>query len=143
MLRMNEDFRLPFFDPDYCLKVARWSSVVCVGWLLIELILLGVLEPDPRRCSKWIIHRNEPAEMHVGLLILMFTAAPAAWMCYVALRWRHFAEKMLNGILARPDLIMDHNRLFLTVCTGWALFCAIPLGLMLRTCTSVFEYLGF
>lgn len=141
---MNDDMRLPSFDPDYCFKVARWSSVACVGLLLIELILVGVLEPDPRRCSKWIIHRNEPGEVHVGFLFLMITAVPAAWMCYVTLRWQQrFLRKMFNSILDHPELIMDHNKLFLTVCTSWALFCSIPLWVMLWNCTPLFQRLGF
>jgi hypothetical protein len=140
---MNEDLKLPSFDPDYCLKVSRWASVACIGWLFVELVLLALLEPDPRRCSKWIIHRNEPAEVHVGFLVLMFTALPAAWLCFVTLRWRRFAEKMFNAILERPDLVMDHDKLVLAVLTGWSLFCSIPLWLMLRNCTPLFQRLWF
>jgi hypothetical protein len=140
---MNKDFRLPFFDPDYCLKVARCSSAVCAAWLIVELILLAVLNPDPARCANWTIHRGKSSETHVGLLILLFTAVPTAWICFIAIRWRRSSERIFNSILERPDLIINHNKLWLVVCSGWALFCFGPLWMMLSNCTTLFQRLGF
>jgi hypothetical protein len=139
---MNDDFRLHFFDPDYCLKVVRWSSGVCVGWLLVELILLALLDPPTGSCSNWTIHRGEPSEVHVGLLILAFTAVPTAWICFVSIQWWRFSEKIVNGILQGPDLIVDYNKLWLVYCSGWALFCSSPLWIMLSNCTTVLKSLG-
>ena len=95
---MNDDLRLPFFDPVYCLKVVRWSSAVCTGWLLIELILLAILNPQSGSCSGWTIYPGKPSETHIGLLVLFFTAVPTAWICSIALRWRRSSEKLFNSI---------------------------------------------
>jgi len=140
---MNENFRLPFFDPDYCLKAARWSSAVCVGWLLIELILLAALDPQSGSCSNWTIYPGRPSETHVGFLVLLFTAVPTAWICFIVIRWQRFSEKFFKSILQRPDLMMNHNKVWLVVCLGWALFCSFPLWIMLSNCTNVFRSLGF
>jgi hypothetical protein len=137
---MSSDFKLPFFDPDYCLKVARLSSAVCVALLLIELLLLAVLDPQSGNCSHWVIFPGKPSETHIGLLVLLFTALPTAWICFVSVRWQRFSEKMIKGILARPDLIMNHNKVFLVVCSGWALFCSIPLWMLVSNCTGVFGF---
>jgi hypothetical protein len=134
----NEDFKLPFFDPDYCRKVVQWSSIVCVGWLLIELILLATSNPQTESCSNWTIYPGKPSETHVGWLILLFTAVPTAWICFIAIRWRRYSEKIFNDFLQRPDLT-DSNKLFLIVCSSWALFCSSPLWLMLSNCTNVFR----
>ncbi|WP_439925442.1 hypothetical protein [Nitrobacter sp. JJSN] len=143
-LQMDEDFKVPFFDPDYCLKVVRWSSTVCVGWLLIELILLATLNPLSKSCPNWTIYPGTPSETHVGLLILLFTAVPTAWVCFIVIRWRRFSEKIFNSILQRPDLITDHpNTVWLVVCLSWTLFCSSPLWFMLSNCTNVFRSLGF
>jgi hypothetical protein len=140
---MNSDLKLPFFDPDYCLKAVRWSSAVCVAWLLTELKLLAVLNPRSGRCSDWVIFRGKPSETHVGFLVILFTALPTAWICFISVRWRRFSEKMFNAILEHADLVMDHNKVWLVVCIGWALFCSIPLWMMLSNCTGVFMLLGF
>jgi hypothetical protein len=140
---MNSDLKLPFFDPHYCLKVARWSSAVCVAWLLIELLLIAVLNPRSGSCSNWVIFRGKPSETHIGFLVLLFSALPAAWICFVTARWRRFSEKMFNGILEHADLIMDHNKVWLVVCSGWALFCSFPLCMMLSNCTGVSRLFGF
>jgi hypothetical protein len=131
---------LPYFDRDYCRKVARWSSIVCIAWLLIELTLLAALNPRSGSCSDWVIFRGEPPENHVGLFVLLFTAVPTAWICFISVRWQRSSEKMIKGILARPDLILDLNKLFLVVCSGWALFYSIPLWMMLWNCTGVFRF---
>lgn len=130
---MNEDFRLPGFDPDYCLKVARWSSVVCVGWLLIELILLAVLDLQGGTCSNWIIQTN------IWLLILLFTVAPTAWLGFNVVRWRHFSQKTYNRILKYPEYSINHDNLLLGVCISWALFCSFPLWITLAGCTTLFR----
>jgi hypothetical protein len=69
---MSSDLKLPFFDPDYCLKVARWSSAACIAWLFIELLLLAVLDPQSGSCSQWVIFPGKPSETHVGFLVLVF-----------------------------------------------------------------------
>jgi hypothetical protein len=141
---MNENLRLPFFDPDYCLKVARWSSVVCVVWLLIELALLAVVDPEKGGCSNWIIFPGGPSEINVWLLMfLLFTAAPGFWMCFIVVRWSRFSQKIYSSILERPDLNLHQNHLWLVVCTGWAMFCSLPLWFMLSNCTNLFRRFGF
>jgi hypothetical protein len=139
---VSKDFRLSFFDPDFCRRVTRWSAAACVAWLLIELILLAVHTPQPDRCSNWTIYPGKQSETHVGWLILLM-AVPTAWICFWAIRWRRFAEEVFNSILQRPELILDHNKLWLAVCSGWALICSVPLWVMLKNCTNVFESLGF
>jgi hypothetical protein len=108
---MNDDFRLPFFDPDYCLKVVRWASAVCVSWLLIELILLAVINPEKGSCSSWTIHSGKPSEVGVWFLVLFFTVVPSVWLCFTVVRWRQFSEKIYNEILERPALIINPNQL--------------------------------
>ncbi len=134
MCAMNRHFRLPFFDPDYCLKVVRWASATCLGWLLIEFVLLVFVSPKTRTCAGWTIHAGQRSEANAGLLMFIFTALPAAWICWVAFRWRRFSEKFYNSILERPELVLNHNRLWLVVCVGWTLFCSWPLWFTISNC---------
>ena len=140
---MNKRWKLPYFDPDYCLKVARWSSAVCIGWLLIEMIVLAAVNPEKSSCPGWTIFPGKASEVPAWLLVLLFTAAPSLWMCLIVGRWRHFSQKIYNGILERPDLNLHHNHLWLIVCAGWAMFCSLPLWLMLSNCTNLLRRLGF
>lgn len=140
---MNDDLKLPFFDPDFCQKVAQSASAACILWFLLELGVLAFVTPDPSRCAGWVIHQGEPSQTHVGLLIAMFTALPTAWICFNTFRWRRSAEKIYNAILAYPQYIINHNLLWLCVCVGWALFSSAPLWIMLSNCTSALQSLGF
>jgi hypothetical protein len=135
---MNEDFRLPFFDPDYCLKVARWSSAVCIAWLLLELILL-VVSPDKASCPNWTIHPGKPSEVSAQFLVLLFTVLPGAWLSFNAIRKRRFSQRIYKSILEHPELNLNYNHLLLVVCVGWALFCSWPLWFMLSNCTGFFR----
>jgi hypothetical protein len=141
---MNDDLRLPFFDPDFCLKITRWSAAACIGWLLIEVILLVAATPEKGSCSDWIIHRGEPSETPIGLLILLFTAAPTGWVSYHAfVRPRRMLERVHNSILRTPELNLNHNALLLIVLTGWALFCSAPLWFILSNCIRLFQPFGY
>lgn len=157
---MSECPKLPNFDPDYCLKVAKWTAAICLSWLLIELTILSFANPADGHCPGWTIHARNGSGSPVWLLVLMFTAAPAFWICYIVFRWEKFSRIMYDSILGidppysglmlqifrrfkpAPDAL-DNNFLFVVVSIGWSLFCTVPLWLMLTNCTDLPRYLAW
>jgi hypothetical protein len=122
--------KLPNYDPEYCGKVVKGGACVCVGLIIAELLVL------------LLVHPKEASLLWV--LAGMFTVLPALWLCNIALRWDHYyAHQTYDSIVNGPpmQLFIDTDRLKLVVVTGWCLFCAIPLFLMLGHCTSLSHYL--
>jgi len=167
MQPMSERPKLPHYDPDYCLKIARWTASVGVAVLVIEVLVLIIVDPSAGRCPGWIIHATKQSAMSLWVLIGICTALPTIWICYVVFRWDHFSQKLYDSIAGRrsstlsrlvglrgksdaevPDLnvenifLINFDRLFLEVSIGWCLFCTLPLWMMLANCTQFSRYLG-
>jgi hypothetical protein len=164
---MDDRPKLPNYDPDYCLKVARSAASVCVGITIVELLVLLFVDPHNGRCPGWTIYAQNGSATSFWVLAGMFTVLPAIWIGYVALRWKQkFSQKMYDAIAYRrpmfPHLrfgrksrldsrelnfeqifLLDANRLFLRVNIGWCLFCTFPLWLMLYDCTAFPRFLGY
>jgi len=96
---MDERPKLPHYDPDYCLKVAKRAASVCVGILVIELLVLLFVAPSNDKCPGWTIHAENGSGMPAWILAGIFTGGPTVWICYVALRWEQkFSQKVYDGI---------------------------------------------
>jgi hypothetical protein len=57
---MNDRPKLPHYDPDYCLRFAKWAAAVCVGILLVEVVGMLLVVPDEAKCLR-IIHAGNGA----------------------------------------------------------------------------------
>jgi hypothetical protein len=148
----------PNFDPDFCLRAAKWTAVSCVGWLTIELLILTLIDPSNSQCPGWFIGtRNGPISLWV--LVGMFTALPTIWICYVVLRWERFSQQIYDSAAATyrpfmtPKSLYDRykpgpvafpfNLVFVVTLVGWSLFCTAPLWMLLANCTGLLRDLGF
>jgi hypothetical protein len=139
---MNDDSQLHFFDPNRCLKTARWSLMSCVALLALEALVLAIVDPQRGSCSNWIIYQGKPSEAPVWLLMLLFTVVPTAWLCFIVLRWQKFCKRILDAMLDKPDQIVQVNLLWIVVCVLWTLFCSIPLLVALSECTILARRIG-
>jgi hypothetical protein len=158
---MNERPNLPFYDPDFCLRVAKWGAASCVGWLTIALLILTFVDPSNSRCLGWTIYTTKGAATSLWILVGMFTALPTIWICFIVLRWERFSQKIYDNAAGTyrpypnlmPQVLYDrynpdpftfpYNRVFVVVNVGWSLFCTGPLWLMLTNCTNLSRYLGY
>jgi hypothetical protein len=155
---IDERPELPNYDPDFCLKVTKWAVVSCVGWLTIELLILTLVDPSNSQCPGWFIGgKNGPISLWV--LVVMFTAIPTIWICYVVLRWERFSQQVYDSAAAsyRPFMVrkslydrytpgpvaFPFNLVFVVALVGWSLFCTGPLWMLLAGCTNLLGYLGY
>jgi hypothetical protein len=150
---MDERPYLPNYDPDFCRKVARWSAVSCVVWLIISLLILSFVDPSGSRCPGWIIYAENGSATSLWLLVGMFTALPTIWICFIALRWERFSQKVYDAAADtyepfmmpkfmydyhKPDPVtFPHNSVMVAVFLLWSLFCTSSLWIMLGNCTSL------
>jgi hypothetical protein len=171
---MDERPKLPHYDPDYCLKVAKWTASICIGILVVELLVLLLVTPDSAKCPGWTIYSKNGSAMPSWVLAGIFTGAPTAWICHVVMRWEQkFSQIMYDGIAYRdkrpkfpnlgfgrnsqlgsgglepPELnfeqifLLNADAMFLRMCIGWCLFCAIPLFWIVTSCIDATRYLGY
>jgi len=159
---MNERSKLPHYDPDYCLTIAKWTACMCVAVLVIEMLVLIIVDPSAGRCPGWIINATKQSAVSLWVLIGICTALPTIWICYVVLRWEYYAQKLyddiryprspiflrLFGRRSRSDselpdlsfeniLFLNFDVLFRDVSIGWCLFCTLPFWIMLGDCTDL------
>lgn len=152
---------LPNYDPDFCLKAAKWGAATCVAWLVCALLILTLVDPSNSRCPGWTIYAGNGQATSLWVLVGMFTALPTIWICFIVLRWKRFSQRVYdsaagtdrpfpNGIPKElydsfyPDPVtFPHNRVFAVVFVGWSLFCTSPLWLMLTNCTNLPRCLGY
>jgi hypothetical protein len=78
---MNGRPKLPHYDPDYCLKIAKWTASVCVAVLAIEMLVLMIVDPSAGRCPGWIINATKQSAVSLWVLIGICTALPTIWIC--------------------------------------------------------------
>lgn len=158
---MEERPKLPYYDPDYCLKVAKWTASICFGFLIVELLVLFVVDPSDGRCPGWTIYAKNGPVTPLWILVASLTAPLTIWICYVVFHWNYYSQKIYYSIaygrqkflfLTETDpqelninhiFLLNFNRLFLEVCIAWCLFCTFPLWLMIAVCTNIPRYLGF
>jgi hypothetical protein len=106
MQSMDQRPKLPHYDPDYCVKIAKWAASVCVGILVIELLVLLFVAPSNDKCPGWTMYSEKGSATPLPLWILagIFTGMPTIWICYVVLRWEQkFSQKMYDGIAYRDN----------------------------------------
>jgi len=141
---MNERPKLPHYDPDYCLKIAKSAASVCVGILVTELLVLPFVAPSTGKSAipSWIL---------AGIL----TGVPTIfWLCHVVLHWDQTSQRIYDSIAygrlkppfsflyARQEpepnelnfenmFLLNFNWLFLAICVLWCTLCAAPLWIIL------------
>ena len=159
MQSMDEKPLLPFYDPNFCRRVVQCAAAICFAWLAIEVGILAFIDPAQGLCPGWTIHAQNGQANSLWLMIVLFTAAPALWICFVALRWERFSQKVYDQAAGtykpfsvlpkafydahKPDpLIFPYNQVFVVTVTLWCLFCTAPLWMMLDFCTNVLRRLG-
>jgi hypothetical protein len=153
MRPMDEKPFLPFYDPNFCGRVVRLAAVVCLAWLAIEIGILTFIDPAEGKCPGWTIHAENGQATSLWLIVALFTAAPGLWICFGALRWDFFSQKIYDQAAGthetftvlpkafhdayKPDLlIFPYNQVFVVTMALWCLFCTAPLWIMLSECTS-------
>jgi hypothetical protein len=167
MQPMHEIPKLPNFDPDYCLKVAKWSALFCVSWLIVEVLILTFVDPSGSTCPGWRLPDGPSTSLWT--VVGMFTGAIAIWACVVVFRWDYFGQQMYDGITGtRPPFSISLHLLKKVfkpdpnyvediefwpkqyIHGGWiignvflCLFCASPFWIMLASCTNLPRYLGY
>jgi hypothetical protein len=153
MQSMNERPYLPNYNPDFCRKVARWASATCFVWLTILLLILILADPSNGRCPGWTIYAKNGQATSLWLLAGMFNVLPTFWICFIAVRWEWFSQKVFDTAEANyqpfmtPKLLYDsfkpdpvsfpYNQMFVVVFVFWSLFCTSPLWIMLGNCTDL------
>ena len=156
---MNGYRKLPNYDPDYCLSVAKLAALICSGILIVEVLILVFLEPS----SCPIFTKYMPGKSGASLLtiVVMCTVAPTIWICYVVYAWQLFSKKIYESIIYKSNykifglfgldnghrklrtdeiLSLDMNMFFCNLCIGWFLFCSIPLCVMITGYTDILRY---
>jgi len=102
---MDERPKLPHYDPDYCLKVAKWAASICVGILVIELLVLLFVAPNNGKCPGWTIYAENGSAISLWLLTGTLSGVPTIWICYVVVRWEQkFSQKMYDSIAYRRPI---------------------------------------
>jgi hypothetical protein len=96
---MDERPKLPHYDADFCLKIARLAACVCIGILVIELSVLLFVTSSNGKCPGWTIYSESGSATPSWVLAGIFSGVPTIWICYVVLRWEQkFSQKMYDAI---------------------------------------------
>jgi hypothetical protein len=133
----------PNYNPDYCLKIARWTAAACLAVLGVELLVLVIVDPNATRCPGWIMGPKGSA--HWLYMIGTVTGIPTLWVCFVVFQWDYFSDKVdrrwppSNWDTLDDRYLMDVDMLWLYVCIGWFLFSTIPFWGMLAICTDALD----
>ena len=100
---MDEQPKLPHYDPDYCQKVAKWAASACVAILFIELFML-LLVPPSDKCPGWTMYAETGQATYLWILAAVVTGGATIGICYVVLCWREkFSQKIYDGIAYRDN----------------------------------------
>ena len=144
---MNETQQLLDFDPDFCRRIAKRGAVICMSLLAIAVSLLVLFDPGGSQCPGWTMYDKDGQGTSLWVIVGLFTALPALWICFVALRWKRISQLIYDGAaggytrfleskgcldeIKRPTVTLPFNPLFVLIVMGWCLFCTIPLWMML------------
>jgi hypothetical protein len=137
------------FNPSYCRKVIRSGAVACA--IVILPAVIGLLI-QPAQCTGWLAtERNGFATLTSFYIVTSMAALAALWLCFVALRWGWFVQKVINQIQWPQAKAPSENNpivrfsiesttrnnvdgLFVAATLGWIGFCTVPLILMVVKC---------
>ena len=116
---MDERPKLPHYDPDYCLKVAKWAASICVVILVAELLTPLFVEPSSGQCPGWNIYAENGSATPSWILAGIFTGGPAIWICYVVLHWEQkFSRKLYDAIAYKQTGSVFQNLVVLNAVFG-------------------------
>jgi hypothetical protein len=98
---MDEHPKLPHYDPDYCLKIAKWAAYVCLGIMALELLALLFVAPN-NGCPGWTIFSKDGSGIPAWILVSMLSGAPTMLIFHIVLRWdqkwsREFYDRFAYG----------------------------------------------
>ena len=100
---MDEQPKLPHYDPDYCGKVAKWAAAICIAILFIELLMVLFIAPSDK-CSGWTMYAETGQATYLWLVAAVISGGATTGICYVVLRWREkFSQELYDGIAYRDD----------------------------------------
>lgn len=152
---MNEDIRLPNYNPAFCRNVAKWGAAICFVGVIAEICIFSLVDPTHGSCPGWTIHHPSGHPISLGVVFAL-TLFPAFWACFVFFRWKHFSQLIhaqVTGTYTPPPLlqalqdyrpidyrVFPYNQVFLVVILWWSIFCTSPLWLMLFGCTGLLRY---
>jgi len=91
------------------LLIGRSAASICVGLLVAELLIFLLVDPNKGQCPGWTIYATNGSSTYLWILAAMFTAAPTVWICYIVLRWEHFAQKINAPNRPQKGFDGDHN----------------------------------
>jgi hypothetical protein len=149
---MDEDTRLPNYDPAFHRTVAKWGAIICFVAVIVETCIFSLVDPAHTSCPEWKIQNGSEHPISLGVIFAL-TVFPAFWACFVFLRWKHFSKVSQAAAMGRymPRFLDDHsqidpftfpnNQVFLVVVLLRCIFCTSPLWLMLFNCTGLARYL--
>jgi hypothetical protein len=101
---MDERPKLPHYDPDYCLKAAKWAASTCVGILLIELLVLLFVAPRPDKCPGWTMYAENGTATPLWILAGIISGGSTILIWYFVLRWeQRFSQEVYDRIAYRDD----------------------------------------
>jgi hypothetical protein len=152
-MAMDEDTRLPNYDPAFHRNVAKWGATICFVAVIVEICIFSLVDPTRTSCPDWKIQNGGEHPISLGVIFAL-TLFPAFWACFVFLRWKLFSKLIHASAMGTPPFIpkifgnsqidrftFPHNQVFLAVLVLWCIFCTSPLWLMLFNCTGLARYL--
>jgi hypothetical protein len=100
---MDERLKLPHYDPDYCLKVAKCAASVCISILFTEVVMLLLVAPSAK-CPGWTMYAETGQATYLWILAAVVSGGTTIGICYVVLRWKEkFSQDLYDGIAYRDD----------------------------------------
>jgi hypothetical protein len=132
---MDEEFAN--FDRQFCGRVARITAIVCIVFVLTAVVVLTVANP-PASCPDWHIRFEQDVTLSIWALVGL-QAATAIWVCFVALDWQLFSERIaskLRSLMSSGSApgLLDFDAVYFISCAGWGGFCSIPLWIIAFKC---------
>src|ERR1051326_5553295 len=75
------------FDPDYCLRITKWTALVCIALLTSEVLLLTLVSPHGS-CASW------SAALEIAGPMAIYVCLPAAVVPLIqTFRWQRFVQR--------------------------------------------------
>lgn len=150
MQLVDERPKLPNFDPDYCLRVLKWSAAICVALFAVQVLILMMVDPSDSHCPGWTIYSGNGSPSPMWLIVALCSGLPATALCCGVICWKSY-YKMLYGNIAgtripwgvpasvynkyRPSPnALNSNMLMLVTKVGACLFGTIPFYFMWAHC---------
>jgi len=143
---------LPFFDLEACGRSFRTAAAVCAALVVSSIVILLANPQGTASCPGW---RFSDGHSETVWIFVVFAGICAAWICNVAIRWRHYSQVILRrssefekrleqdptlASLTGFDQIQPRyvltDGLAIAVLVGWCLACSIPVAVLFFKCSG-------